>query len=49
LLLLVLGAHNVDAGVLANGEGVSEDDKILLNYLEHVSYAKIFIWLDVPS
>jgi hypothetical protein len=31
LLLLVLGAHNVDAGVLANGEGVSEDDK---NFVE---------------
>jgi hypothetical protein len=49
LLLLVLGAHNVDAGVLASGEGVSGDDKMLLNCLEHVSYAKIFVWLDVPS
>jgi hypothetical protein len=32
----VLGAHNADAGVLASGEGVAEDHKMLLNYLEHV-------------
>jgi hypothetical protein len=49
LLLLVLGVHNVGVDVLASGEGVSEDDKTLLNYLEHVSYAKIFIWLAVLS
>jgi hypothetical protein len=49
LLLLVLGAHNVDANVLASGEGVAEDDKMLFNCLEHVSYAKIFIWLDMLS
>jgi hypothetical protein len=42
-LLLVLGVHNVGVGVLASDEGVSEDDKALLNYPEHVSYAKIFI------
>jgi hypothetical protein len=49
LLLLVLGSHNFGASVPASGEGVAEDDKMLLNCLEHVSYAKIFIWLDVPS
>jgi hypothetical protein len=49
LLLLVLGVHNVDAGVLASGNGVFEDDKMLSNCLEHVSHAKIFIWLDVLS
>jgi hypothetical protein len=49
LLLLILGAHNVDAGVLSSGEGVAEDNKMLLNCLEHVSYVKVFIWLDVPS
>jgi hypothetical protein len=30
LLLHVLGAHNVDADVLVSGEGVAEDDKMLL-------------------
>jgi hypothetical protein len=49
LLLLVLGVHNVGANILASGEGVSEDDRTLLNYLEHVSYVKIFIWLAVLS
>jgi hypothetical protein len=49
LLLLVLGVHNVGVDILASGEGVSEDDKTLLNYLEHVSYAEIFIWLAVLS
>jgi hypothetical protein len=44
-----LGVHNVGVGVLASGEGVSEDDRTLLNCLEHVSYAKIFIWLAVLS
>jgi hypothetical protein len=48
-LLLVLGVHNVGASVLASGEGLSEDDETLLNYLEHVSYAKIFIWHVVLS
>jgi hypothetical protein len=49
LLLLVLGALNVDAGVLVSSEGVTEVGKMLLNCLEHVSYVKVFIWLDVPS
>jgi hypothetical protein len=49
LLLLVFGPHDVDVGVLFGSEGVAEDDKMLLNYLEHVSYAKISVWLDVPS
>jgi hypothetical protein len=43
-MFLVSGVHNVGAGVLASSEGVSEDDRTLLNYLEHVSYVKIFIW-----
>jgi hypothetical protein len=43
----VLDVHNVGAGIPAGGEGVFEDDRALLNYLEHVSYAKIFIWLAV--
>jgi hypothetical protein len=46
--MFVLGDHNVDAGILTSDEGVIEDDKMLLNCLEHVSYEKIFIWLDVP-
>jgi hypothetical protein len=45
----VLGAHNADASVLASGKGVTKDDKMFLNYLEHVSYEKVFIWLDVSS
>jgi hypothetical protein len=45
----VLGVHNVGAGILVGGEGVSEDDRALLNCVEHVSYAKIFIWLVVLS
>jgi hypothetical protein len=49
LLLLVLGAYNVDADILSSGEGVAEDDEMLLNCLEHVSYAKVFIRLDVLS
>jgi hypothetical protein len=49
LLLLVLGVHNIGVGILASSKGVSEDDRTLLNYLEHVSYAKIFIWLAVLS
>jgi hypothetical protein len=31
LLLLVLGAHNVDVGVLFSDKGVAEDDKMLMN------------------
>jgi hypothetical protein len=49
LLLLVLGAHNVDAGILVSGEVVAKDDKMLLNCLEHVSYVMVFILLDVAS
>jgi hypothetical protein len=47
--LLVLDVDNVGANVLASGEGVSKDDRTLLNYLEHVSHAKIFIWLAMLS
>jgi hypothetical protein len=49
LLLLVLGANNVDAGVLASGKGVFGNDKTLLNCLEQVSCVKIIIWLAVLS
>jgi hypothetical protein len=49
LLLLVLDVDNVGADDLASGEGVSKDDRTLLNYLENVSHAKIFIWLVVLS
>jgi hypothetical protein len=48
-MLLILGVQNVGVDVLVSGEGVSEDDRTLLNYLEHVSYLKIFIWLAVLS
>jgi hypothetical protein len=41
LLLLVLGAHNVDSNILASGEGVSENDKTLSNWLEQVSCVMI--------
>jgi hypothetical protein len=39
--LLVLGAYGIRASSLANVEGASEDDKELLNCLEHVSYARV--------
>jgi hypothetical protein len=47
--MLVLGVHNVDAGVLASREAISEYDKTLLNCPKHVSYVNIFIWLVVLS
>jgi hypothetical protein len=43
-LLLVLDVHKVGASTLTSSEAVSEDDKMLLDCLEHVSYAKVFIW-----
>jgi hypothetical protein len=36
-VLLVLGPHTLDAS-----EGISEDDKMLLNYLEHVCCAEVW-------
>jgi hypothetical protein len=45
----VLGVYNIDASVLASGEAVFENDKALLNCLEHVSYVKISIWLAVQQ
>jgi hypothetical protein len=38
----VLGVHDVDVGALASGDGAYKDDRMLLNYPEHVSYAKVF-------
>jgi hypothetical protein len=43
LLLLVLDVHNIGAGVLAGGEGISEDD-VMFGCLERVSCVKVFIW-----
>jgi hypothetical protein len=39
----VLVAHDVVASTLASGEGVPEDDKILLDCPECVSYVKVSI------
>jgi hypothetical protein len=43
--LFVLGVYNVGAGALAGSEGVSNDEKTLLNYLEQVRYAKVLVGL----
>jgi hypothetical protein len=45
VLLLVLGVHGAEASSLVSIEGASEDDKELLNCLEHVSYARVPSWL----
>jgi hypothetical protein len=39
-LLLVLDAHKVGASALTGSKGVSEEDKMLLDCLECVSYAE---------
>jgi hypothetical protein len=38
--LLVLGFHATDAGALVVSDGARDDDKVLLGYLEHVSYMR---------
>jgi hypothetical protein len=38
----MLDVRTVGASDFASSEGVSKDDKMLLNCLEHVSYAKVF-------
>jgi hypothetical protein len=43
--LLVLGAHGIRASSRVSVEGTSEDDKELLNCLEHVSFARVPGWL----
>jgi hypothetical protein len=40
--VVLLGARDVGPGGLADSEGISNDNKMLLNCLEHVSYAKVF-------
>jgi hypothetical protein len=39
-LLFTLGVRTI--GGDASSEGVSDDDMMLLNFLEHVSYVKVF-------
>jgi hypothetical protein len=39
----VLDVRNVGASALASNEGVLEDDKMLLDCLERVSYVKVLI------
>jgi hypothetical protein len=41
-LLFTLGVPTLGANILAGSEGVSDEDKMLLNCLEHVSYVKVF-------
>jgi hypothetical protein len=44
MLLLVLDARKVSVSALACSEGVSKDDKMLLDCLECVSCMKVSIW-----
>jgi hypothetical protein len=42
-LLFALGAHALGASALVGGDGVSNEDKTLLNCLEQVSYVEVFV------
>jgi hypothetical protein len=46
-LLFLLGVHDIGPSALASREGVSDNDKMLFNCLEHVSYAKVFTWFTI--
>jgi hypothetical protein len=42
-LVFVIAACDVGVVALTGSKGVSEDDKMLLDCLERVSYAKVFL------
>jgi hypothetical protein len=41
-MLVTLGGRDIGPNTVGDSEGVFEDDKMLLNCLEHVSYVKVF-------